>query len=338
MSATRSYMAVPREVYETAKAIREMRIRGAGRIARAAASAMRAAAEKYQGPRRLEVFKSYMDLVAQILVKTRPTAVSLPNAVAYVMMRLEEALERRTGFEDARRAVIAAADEFTKYSLQAVERIGEYGSRLIEDGYRVLTHCNSSAAIAVIVRAHREGKRVEAYATETRPKYQGYITARKLVEAGVPVTLVPDSAVRRIIEDIDLVVVGADTVAANGALVNKIGTSQIALAADEAGKPFYAAAESYKFSPATLLGDEVVIEERPAGEVVEPRLLAQWSRVRVANPSFDLTPAEYITGIITEQGIIPPDSAYLILRRVFGEKIYEYHKYTTFTASSIVEE
>ncbi len=334
----RLYEKLPRQVYETAKAIRDMRIRGAGRIARAAAAALREAAIAYTGPQSREDFYSYMEAAAQVILRTRPTAVSLPNAVAYVMIRLGEAYEAGAGVEELRKTVVRAAEEFIEYSRQAVERIASYGARLVEHGARILTHCNSSAAISVIVEAHRSGKEVVAYATETRPKYQGYITARKLREAGVPVTLIPDTAVRRIIEDIDLVVVGADAVAANGALVNKIGTSQIALVADEAGKPFYAAAESYKFSPATLLGDEVIIEERPAGEVVEPEKLAEWSRVRVANPSFDVTPAEYITGIITEQGIIPPESAYLILRQVFGRRVHEYHRYTTITATTILEE
>ena len=331
-------MELPRTVYETAEAIRDMRIRGAGRIARAAARALLEAAKGYQGPRARDEFYRYMKTAAQVVLRTRPTAVSLPNAVAYVMIRLEDAYQKGAGVEELRETVVEAAEEFIDYSTRAVERIASYGSKLLSSGAKVLTHCNSSAAISVIIEAHRQGKMIEAYATETRPRYQGYITARKLAEAGVPVTLIPDTAVRTVMEDIDLVVVGADAVSANGSLVNKIGTSQIALAAEEAGKPFYVAAESYKFSPATLLGDEVVIEERPAGEVVPAETLASWSRVRVANPSFDITPAEYITGIITEQGIIPPESAYLILRRVFGPRVYEYHRYTVLTVTSIEEE
>ncbi len=303
--------------------IRSMKIRGAGRIARAAADALRKAAQLYTGGD-LNEFMRYMERVASYLVSTRPTAVSLPNAVMYVMNRLRGAYNETSSVKELKTIVVEAAEEFIEYSLKAVERIGEIGSRRIRDGDTVLTHCNSSAAISVILHAHRQGKNIRVYATETRPLYQGYITAKTLAKEGVPVTLIPDSTVRHIMKRVDKVVVGADTVAANGAVVNKIGTSQIALAAHEARVWFLVAAETYKFSPATILGELVVIEERSPLEVVDRDYLEKNPNVKVLNPAFDITPPQYIDAIITERGLIPPQAAVMILRDLFGWPIQEH--------------
>ncbi len=133
---------------------------------------------------------------------------------------------------------------------------------------------------------------------------------------GIDVTLIVDSAVRYFINDVDCVVVGADTITANGALINKIGTSQIALAAKEARVPFMVAAETYKFSPKTLFGELVVIEERDASEVAPEELLKLGVKVR--NPAFDVTPRDYIDVIITEIGAIPPEMAYIVITERLG--------------------
>ena len=304
---------VPEDVARIAEDIKTMRIRGAGRIARAAAKALLIAAREYNEGS-LEDFIDYMEKVAALLVSTRPTAVSLPNAVQYVMRRLREG--RFSDIEEARRVVISAAEEFIEYSLQAVKRIGEIGARLIKTGDRVLTHCNSSAVESVLRTAWRQGKRFEVYATETRPRFQGYITSRDLAEEGIPVTLIPDSTVLKVIEEkrITKVIVGADTVAANGAVINKIGTSQIALAARLHRIPFIVATETYKFSPYTVTGQPVEIEERDPREVLPEPIPG----IRIRNPAFDATPPEYIDMIITERGIIPPKSAALVLWEVFG--------------------
>jgi len=306
---------IPEEVLRIAEGISTMKIRGAGRIARAAARALKIAAEEYRGTDVRSFFR-YMGGVADLLKSTRPTAVSLPNAVNYVMIRLERA-EPET-VEEARKVVVKKAEEFIKYSLEAVERIAEIGSHRLSDGDCVLTHCNSSAAIAIIVKAHEYGKRLKVYATETRPKFQGLITVRALAKAGVDVTLIPDSSVKLIIRRLDKVVVGADTVAANGAVVNKIGTSMIALAAKIADVDFYVAAETYKFSPATVLGELVEIEDRDPEEVVGREFLERYPRIKVLNPAFDVTPPEYIDAIITEKGVISPQASFLVLKKEYG--------------------
>ncbi len=310
---------LPEETYAIAEDIKTMRIRGAGRIARAAARALEIAAEKYSGPDDIATFKKYMEQAAKLLKSTRPTAVSLPNAVNYVMRVLRESEYRSV--KEAVEAVIERAEKFIQYSKSATKKIGEIGSRLLEDGDRVLTHCNSSAALSVIIEAWRRGKDLEVYATETRPKFQGHITVTKLAEAGLTVTLIPDSAVRLLMKRLDKVVVGADTVTANGAVINKVGTSQIALAAKEHNVNFFVAAESIKFSPHTVIGELVTIEERSPLEVVPQEFLERNPGIRIRNPAFDVTPPEYIDAIITELGVIPPQAAIMILVEEYRREI-----------------
>lgn len=193
-----------------------------------------------------------------------------------------------------------------------------------------MTHCDSSAAFKVIETAWRRGKKIKVYVTETRPRFQGRITAERLGRLGIPVILIIDSAVRHFMNDVDRVLVGADAVSANGAVVNKIGTSLMALAARESRTHFFVAAESYKFSPETMFGELVRIEERDASEVILPSEI-KCQNISVSNPSFDVTPPEYIDLIITERGIIPPQAAILILQEALGvvtpEELEEFQTY-----------
>lgn len=302
-------MSYPQKVLQIADDIKTMKIRGAGRIARSAAEAMKYAALEYNGNPVIGEFKEYIVNVAKLLISTRPTAVSLPNAVIYVLRSLKD----RERFEDARKAVILYAEEFIKNSEEAVKKISEMGAKRIKEGSIVLTHCHSTAAVEVIAKAYREGRVLKVYNTETRPFLQGRITFAHLRKYGVPVVQIPDSAVRYIMDEVDYVVVGADTVASNGAVVNKIGTSQVALAARESRVRVYVAAESYKFSPLTLIGELVKIEFRDPEEVVPREWLEKHPGVKVLNPVFDVTPPEYIDAIITEYGVLPPQAAILIL-------------------------
>ena len=312
-------MYIPREVLQIAEDIKTMRIRGAGKIARSAAKALMIAAEKYRGP--VAEFKEYMEKVSRIILNTRPTAVSLPNAVMYVMTRLRKA---EGDLSNLKQVVISSAKEFIDKSLEAVKKIAEYGAKMINDGDVIITHCHSTAAVSIIIEAHKQGKRVKVYSDETRPKFQGRITSTQLAEAGVDVTLVPDSAMRLMVRKADKVIVGADAIASNGALVNKIGTSQLALAAHEAGVVFLVAAETYKFSPTTFIGELVKIELREPTEIVSKEWLEANPGIRILNPSFDVTPPEYISAIITEFGVIPPHAAVLILTESFGWALQEY--------------
>ena len=301
---------------KTAASIKNMEIRGAGRIARAAVESLADYARNLDvsDP---ETFKQEMQRAADILTATRPTAVSLPNAVRSVM----RALDSFESVEAGRDAVLARAAEFVDHSEHAIERIAEIGARHISDGDVLMTHCNSEAALSCILEAHRQGKEIEVYATEVRPRGQGLITIRTLNDAGIRTNYIVDSAVRYFINDVDLVVVGADAIAVNGAVVNKIGTAQIAHAAHEARTNVIVAAETYKFAPRTILGELIEIEERDPYEVLPREEVERLPFVRVRNPAFDVTPAEYVDLIVTEMGAFPPELAYLVIRDYLGWKI-----------------
>ncbi len=308
-------------VTDTAEKIKSMEVRGAGRIARAAAEALRDHAVSVRSPE-VAAFRKEMTRAAATLVATRPTAVSLPNAVHIVMAGLEHA----STTEEAREGLIHRAARFIQSSQNAVEKISGFGARHIRDGDTVLTHCNSEVALGCIIEAHRSGKEIEVFATEVRPRNQGLITIRTLNDAGIKTNFIVDSAVRSYIHDVDLVIVGADAVTVNGAVVNKIGTSQVAHTAAEARVGVLVAAETYKFAPQTIMGDLIRIEERQPNEVLADEIARTLPNVTVRNPAFDVTPAEYIDLIVTEQGAIPPQMAYIIIREYLGWDIEEFRE------------
>ena len=247
-------------IFSTASDIRDMKVRGAGRIARAGALALAAYAEAYT-VRDLEQFRSDIRKASDTLLDSRPTAVSLWNGVHATVRGLKDA----ESFEAAREAVIADGRRFAEESEKAVQRIARIGSKRIKSGDTLMTHCNSSAAIGVIAEAVRQGKDIKVYATESRPWRQGILTVNDLSKAGVDVTLIIDSAVRTVMSRVDRVFVGADTITSSGSLINKIGTSQVAMAARECSAEFNVCSETYKLSPKTMFGDTVTSEERNIG-------------------------------------------------------------------------
>lgn len=302
-------------VEETAESIRSMKVRGAGKIARAGATALGEFAHSYDGGS-LDDFRKKLKAAEDTLLASRPTAVSLWNGVRATVNGADQA----STLDEARAIVLTNAANFCIRSERAVEEISAIGARRIQDGDTVMTHCNSSAALGVIEEAHRQGKDIRVYATETRPWRQGILTVNALADAGVDVTLIVDSAVRTVMRRVDKVFVGADTVTSQGGLINKIGTSQLALAAHEANVQFYACAETYKFSPMTMFGDSVTIEERDTSEIAKSGEVRD--SVKIFNPVFDSTPARYIDAIVTELGIMSPGSVYGVMVRQLGEDIF----------------
>jgi ribose 1,5-bisphosphate isomerase len=321
---------LPNDALKIAEDIQNMRIRGAGQIARSAVEALEITARR-SNARDVKEFVEELTNASHTLLRTRPTAVSLPNGIRYVMHRVGASVTSSKSVDDIRSVAMEAAKTFIENAKTAVERIGEIGARRIRDGDVLLTHCNSSAVLSIMKNAWANGKKFEVFVTETRPRFQGHITATELNKIGIPVTMILDDAVRYFMQEVDKVIVGADAITANGALVNKIGTSMVALAANEAKVKVYAAAETYKFSPETMIGDLVKIEERNPDEIISQKELASIGSIKVRNPAFDVTPPEFIDLIITEWGIIPPLGATLILHDVFGfvtpEELHEYQTY-----------
>ena len=301
-------------VVSISQEIRDMKIRGAGRIARAGATAMCRFAEGYTG-NDVAVFNKDLDEAVRVILDSRPTAVSLWNGVHASIKGAKDA----SSVDEAKDILIRNSNEFIEESNEAVKNIARIGAKRIEDGDVIMTHCNSSVAIGVIAEAHRQGKDIKVFATESRPWRQGILTVNDLAKEGIDTTLIIDSAVRLVMKKVDKVFVGADTITSHGALVNKIGTSQVAMAAKEARVQFYTCSETYKFSPLTLEGDLVKIEEREISEVVRPGEIPD--SVKVYNPVFDVTPSQYIDGIVTELGLISPGSVYDILVKKFGTEL-----------------
>jgi ribose 1,5-bisphosphate isomerase len=306
------------QIEEIAEKIQKMEIRGAGPIARAVAEGMKIQAET-STTRNLEDFVKEFKEAGKILATARPTAVSAPNAVRFLFKRLMTAKDEE--FNILRMIVIQSCEEFITYSEKATEKIGVIGANRLRDGDRIMTHCNSSNVLSVLKIAHGQGKHLDVYCTETRPRLQGLLTARQLRDAGIKATVIVDCAARYFMEDFDHAIFGADAVAANGAVVNKIGTSEIALVAHEARVRTMVAAETYKFDPGTMAGELVEIEERPPEEVISN--LEEYKGITIRNPAFDITPSEYIDVIVTEMGVIPPQAAILILTEQYGWKITE---------------
>ncbi|WXG40123.1 MAG: ribose 1,5-bisphosphate isomerase [Candidatus Freyarchaeum deiterrae] len=305
------------EVIRISRDIKDMRIRGAGEIARAAVETLGITVKNSKANNVQELLEE-LRKTAQLVINTRPTAVSLPNGIRYVSKKVNDELKRNPTLEELKEIVEKVVKDFIVNSQRAVTRIGEIGSKRIRKGDVLITHCNSSAALAVILNAAKQNKDIKVFATETRPKFQGHITTQILRDAGIDVTLIIDDAVRLYMNKIDTAIVGADAISSNGALVNKIGTSTLALVAKESRTLFFVAAETYKFSSETMIGELIEIEERDIEEVIDREELEKIGNPRVLNPAFDVTPPQYIDLIITERGIIPPQAAFTILQEEFG--------------------
>jgi methylthioribose-1-phosphate isomerase len=295
------------EVYE---AILTLAVRGAPAIGIAAAMGVTLALDGTETDR-FEVGRKVRDAAARI-GGARPTAVNL----SWALGRMGRAIVEHRG--DPATLHAALIDEATRILVEDREmchRIGEHGARLIKDGARVLTHCNAGAlatgglgtALAAIYVAVEQGKKVEVYADETRPLLQGSrLTAWELARAGIPVTVLIDSAAASLMKDgeIDLVIVGADRIAANGDTANKIGTYPLAIAARHHNIPFYVAAPASTFDGATKTGENILIEQR-SGEEVRNSFGGITAPVEASiyNPAFDVTPASLITAIISDRGV-----------------------------------
>lgn len=278
--------------------IRSMRVRGAGRIGRHAAAAL---AEHVAGCPAGTDPVAHAEAGAARLLATRPTAVTLHNAVAWVLAAVVDATGHEGGVAGTGRvteAAHAAAKGVADRQVAQQAALEAMAERLA--GRRVLTHCHSSTATGILAAAHRIAP-VEMVCTETRPFDQGRITSAELASLGIPVTLVVDSAVATMLRDVDQVLVGVDTMAGDGALYNKVGTAAVALLAQDAGLPFEAAMTWDKATDALMMP----VEERDPAEVWKDPPAG----VRVHNPVFDRTPPERIGAFWTPAGLLGPADA-----------------------------
>jgi translation initiation factor eIF-2B subunit alpha/methylthioribose-1-phosphate isomerase len=278
-------------VDDVAFAIREMVVRGAPAIGAAAAYGM-------------VIGRDDIEKTANILGKTRPTA----HDLFYVIEYMKRNYKNKTSAQEA-------ADKYTEDIIIRCKKIGEHGNKLLKEGMKILTHCNAGAlatvdwgtALAPFRIAKRKGKEIFVFADETRPRLQGLLTAWELQHEEIPHALIVDNAAGYFMKhgEINMVITGADCITKNGDAANKIGTYEKAVLAKENDIPFYIAAPISTFNKELSTGEDIIIEHRSDLEIthINNHRVVQ-DGVTVKNPAFDVTPREYITGYITEEGII----------------------------------
>lgn len=293
--------ALPNALQSTIDDIRSMRVRGAAAIAQAGAQSLADHVRGLAGKPASVLAKARK--AAKALDGARPTAVSLHNALGWVLAAI--CAERTAGDMH-----VAARDAARLVALEITgsrASIARHGAKHLKDGDVVLTHCHSTAVVAILQQAHEAGKANEVIATETRPFRQGLRTVKALHAAGIETALIVDSAVEHTLQtrDIDAVLVGADTVSSDGSLFNKIGTAGVARLAEAHEVPLYSAAGLHKFSRRPA--DDIPIEERPATEVAAPKEVPRG--VRVFNPVFDRTGPFLVDAYVTEEGLASPKKA-----------------------------
>ena len=235
-----------------------------------------------------------------LLFASRATEPLMRNVVRWMISQVKKSRKKR--IEDLTRIVSTTSQDFLRNLEESKRKIAEIGARRVTENSVIFTHCHSSTVTSLFKKAKQDGKFFKIICTETRPLFQGRITVEEMLELGVNSTLIVDSAARYFMNQADFVVVGADAITSEGNVINKIGTSMIALAAKEARTPFYVACELLKFDPATIYGDYEKIEERSPREI--------WKKppenLSIRNPAFDITRRDFIHAIICEEGIISP--------------------------------
>ena len=306
-----------RTYQEVAEAIQEMVVRGAPAIGVAAAMGV-ALGVRDSRAGDVESLAAELDQICQVLAATRPTAVNLFWAIERMRTHFQQLRTEGASLDRLRQGLVEEAQAIHDEDIAANRSMGRYGATLIPETATVLTHCNAGAlatagygtALGVIRAAVEAGKSVAVYADETRPFLQGArLTAWELHHDAIPVTLITDNMAGHFMQrgKIDCVVVGADRIAANGDVANKIGTYSVAVLARENGIPFYVAAPISTLDLTMESGQSIPIEERSTREVTHVREIALApTGIEVANPAFDVTPHRYVDAIITERGIARP--------------------------------
>ena len=306
-----------RTYHDVAKGIKDLIIRGAPAIGIAAAMGVALGAQEIN-TKNFKNFYDELEKVCNHIGSTRPTAVNL----FWAINRMKEFTlsNKEKPIIEIKKALIDEANRILQEDIEACKTMGRHGAQFIKDGDTILTHCNAGAlatggygtALGVIRAAKEEGKEIKVFADETRPVLQGArLTAWELMEDGIAVTLITDNMAGYFMKKgmINLCIVGADRIARNGDVANKIGTYSVAVLAREHGIPFYVAAPLSTIDFNIPSGEHIPIEERNPAEVshIFGKTQIAPSKVRILNPAFDVTPARYIAAIMTEKGCFKPE-------------------------------
>ena len=288
--------------------IQTLRIQGATNIAVEGVKAFASLIERLDFTS-LEPFFKELEKARYTLATARATEPALRNGLRYILYNLHE---NASTVKEAKEIVNSISQEYIQLLKESKKKVISYGAHRIKDGSTIMTHCHSSLSTGIILEAHRQGKEIQVFCTETRPLYQGRITAKELVDAGITTTQVVDSAMRWVINsyDVDIIITGADAITSQGTVINKIGTRLLALAAKEMDVPFYSAINLLKYDPETSIGKLSEIEMRAASEI--------WDKapdgLNFLNPAFETVSHDLIDGIISESGVFSPSIVYLIIK------------------------
>ncbi|UCG81419.1 MAG: S-methyl-5-thioribose-1-phosphate isomerase [Desulfobacterales bacterium] len=297
------------------RAIQDLVIRGAPAIGVAAAMGVALGALKIRA-NRIDRFRARFDAICREMVAARPTAANLAWAVERMKQVADQTSHR--GPEEVKLRLVEEAQKILEEDIAINRAMGRHGHRLLKDGNRVLTHCNAGAlatggygtALGVVRAAVEAGKRIEVLSDETRPFLQGArLTAWEMKASGIPVTVITDNSAGYFMQNgrVDAVIVGADRIAANGDVANKIGTYMVAVLAKAHKIPFYVAAPMSTIDASIKTGREIPIEQRDEKEVTHLRGgRTVPDGVGAENPAFDMTPHRYVSAIITEKGVLTP--------------------------------
>lgn len=310
-------MSSSRAITETLKGIKSEEFRGPTRVTQAALKALSEAARasaSHSPKEFLEEQVSFGDLI----IKTRPTAILLANGVRLVVDAVKKGESQGLRVAALQDIVSKTVGSFLGEIQRSVDQIGEIGARRVRNGDTILCYGHSTSVLSIVSKAQEQGKDLKVIVSEARPELEGRSMAKEFLKLNVPTTMIIDSAVSYFMKDVDRVLTGADAVSANGAVVNKIGTSTVAAVAHYSRVNVFVAASVYKFSPETIFGEPVEIEELDPSLVVPRELMPQFEGMRIRNPAFDVTPPEHIDLIVTERGVIPPQGAIMILRQHEG--------------------
>jgi len=300
------------------KDIKSLKVQGARNVAKAAIQALMLQAYFSKAKNQRLYVRELLNL-KDALLYTRPTEPMMRNLLEDAALFVSEQSKKARTIGELRDSFVKREKEVLERLDADARRLYEYGARLVPPGATVMTHCHSSTVTNILKRAREINRRLSVIVCETRPMYQGRITAAELSDAGIDTTLIVDGASNMFMKQADLVLVGADSVTSRGDLINKVGTSTIAHIARMHDVSFYSAAELFKYSRKTFYGELEKIEERDIKEVWDnaPR------KVKVRNPAFDVTAAKYINGYITEAGVIPPQSFFALANEKLGLKLFK---------------
>ena len=287
--------------------IKAIKIQGARNVAVAGARVLMLVAQGSQAKSSRD-FVSELRRVSREVVALRPTEPALRFGQELIVSRV--ASRKGIPVGELRKYAVSVCRHYVSETRKMLDVIAQYGARLISDGDVVMTHCHSHCVVEIFRLAKRQGKDFSVIVTETRPLFQGKITARELLREKIPVVYCVDSASASLMKDATKVLVGADAVTAGGDVVNKIGTYQIAIEAREYKVPFIVACGTHKYDAKTAFGFPEPIEERARAEVVGKGKL---SGAKVVNPAFDVTPKEYVYEIVTEAGVFSPETLVSVL-------------------------